>query len=516
MDPELALLRKDNEDLKRRIEELTELVRRLSHRQYGRSSEQSSVLLGNQLDLFEPPAPPEPAEEPEKKDDVEVAAHKRRKTGRKPISEHLPCVEQIIDVPEESKWCACGSPKCRIGEERTTQLEYIPAQLRNLMTIRPKYACRACEGVDGTGPTVSIAPLPPHLLPRSIATPSLVAHIVVQKFCDALPLYRQESMFERLGVTISRAKMCDWLIKVAARLQPLMPELEAEARAGPLIAIDETTLKVLDQPGRSANANSFVWVFCGGAAARRVVYFKYTPTRHGKTAQDFLTGYTGAVISDGFSGYNHLDRTSGIVHLGCWAHVRRKFADVIKSLDSKKVKPGVSHEAVARIRKLYAIEKYAKDHDLAPDEIRALRQREARPILDAMHAWLLDKQYEAAPSSLLGKAIRYALGQWPRLTLYIDDGNYRIDNNPAENAIRPFVVGRKNWLFCESENGAHASATYYTLIETAKANGLDPAAYIRYLLTKLPYATTLEEKRALLPTRVTREMLAPPEPGGVL
>jgi transposase len=385
-----------------------------------------------------------------------------------------------------------------------------------LVTIRPKYACRTCEGVDSTGPTVSIAPLPPQLLPRSTATPNLVAHIVTQKFCDALPLYRQESMFERLGVPIARAKMCDWLIKVAAKLQPLMPELEAEARAGPLIAIDETTLQVLDQPGRAPNAKSYVWVFCGGDAARPVVYFKYAPTRHGKTAQEFLTGYSGAVISDGFSGYNVLDKTEGIVHLGCWAHVRRKFADVIKSIDTKKSKPGIAHEAIARIRKLYAVEKQARDHNLAPDEIYALRQREARPVLDAMYTWLTQKKYEVAPGSLLGKAMGYALGQWSRLTLYIDDGNYRIDNNPAENAIRPFVVGRKNWLFCESEKGAHASATYYTLIETAKANGLEPAAYVGHLLNKLPYATTIEEKRALLPTRVTPEMLVPSPQGGAL
>lgn len=523
MASQIEQLRKENEDLKRQLAAVTqqlaslsEHVRLLLARKYGRSSEQASALFGSQLQLFDQPAPPAPVEEPAPQKDTEVAAHKRRKTGRKPIPADLPCVEQVLDIPEESKWCACGHAKCRIGEERTSQLDFTPAQLRNLVTVRPKYACRACEGVNGTGPTVSIAPLPPQLLPRSIATPNLVAQIVLQKFCDALPLYRQESMFERLGVTITRAKMCDWLIKVATRLQPLMPELEAEARAGPLIAIDETTLRVLDQPGRTPNTKSYVWVFCGGVAERRVVYFKHTPTRHGKTAQEFLTGYTGAVVSDGFSGYNPLDKTSGVVHLGCWAHVRRKFADVIKSLDKKKVPPGVSHEAIARIRALYAIERQAKNHGLAPDEIRDLRQREAKPILDGMHTWLEQKSSDAAPTSLLGKAIRYALGQWSRLVLYINDGNYRIDNNPAENAIRPFVVGRKNWLFCDSENGARASTIYYTLIETAKANGLEPSAYLRYLLNRLPHATSIETQRALLPTRVSRETLTAFDARGVL
>ena len=537
MGSQIDRLRKENEELRRQLSTvveqmqrqvaemgqrheqqlatLNEYIRLLLTRQYGRSTEQAVALMAGQLQLFEPSTPPATAEEAPTEQPVEVVAHKRRSTGRKPLPADLPSCEVLLDIPEELKQCACGSPKCRIGEERTSQLDFIPAYARNLVLVRPKYACRACEGVDGTGPTVSIAPLPPQLLPRSGATPNLVAHIVVQKFCDALPLYRQESLFTRLGVALTRAKMCDWLLKVAEKLKPLVLELEAEARAGPLIAIDETTLKVLDQPGRSANAKSFVWVFCGGTPARRVVCFKYTPTRHGVTARDFLTGYSGAVVSDGFSGYNALDKTSSIVHLGCWAHARRKFADVIKAMGKGSTSLGVSHEAVARIRGLYAIERRAKDENLTPDQIRALRQREAKPILEAMHTWLNQKSGEAAPSSLLGKAIRYTLGQWDRLVLYIDDGHYRIDNNPAENAIRPFVVGRKNWLFCETEKGAHASATYYSLIETAKANDLEPAAYLRFLLNRLPYATTAAEKRALLPTRVTREMLTAFEAGGV-
>jgi transposase len=490
---------------------LREQLRLLTAKIYGRKSERFTLGENPQLQLFDEPA----EEEPQQKTDadpgtvIDVAGHKRARAGRKPLPEHLPRVTILHDVTEEEKRCDCGAEKSRIGEEVAEQLDIVPARAQVLRHVRPKYACRCCEGVEGTGPTVVIAPPPAQIIPKSIVSPGLLAFILTGKFADALPFYRQEGIFKRLGVEINRTSMCNWALQGGRACWPLIELLVEEILSSQLINIDETTMQVLLEPGRSQTSTSYMWVFRGGDPERPILVFRYHPGREGKVAADFLGDYQGFVQTDGYSGYGFLDSRPGVVHLGCWAHVRRKFIEVTKSAhDSGKKKAGVAAEAVERIRALYAIEREAAESGLDSDAIACLRQEKATPLLEAMHPWLLERASETPPKSLLGKALAYALGQWPRLSHYLKDGCLRMDNNLAENAIRPFVVGRKNWLFSGSAEGARASATIYSLIETAKANGLDPYWYLRHVFERLPLAKTREHLRALLPQHVDRELVA--------
>lgn len=489
---------------------LREQLRLLRSQLYGRKSERLSASSGcTQLMLFD-----EPAADPGKVEEfkgVDVAAHTRKKVGRKPLPEDLPRVEIVHDIAEKDKICGCGNAKSRIGEEIMEQLDIMPARIQVLRHVRPKYACRQCEGVEDDGPTVAIAPPPPQIIPKSIVSAGLLAHVLVTKFADAVPFYRQEGQFTRLGVEVSRTNMCNWAMQAASTCQPLLELLRKDLLSGPLINADETTLQVLSEPGRCPTRKSYMWIFRGGDPERPVLEFQYHPSREAEVAANFLEGYRGNVQTDGYAGYDFLDHRPGITHLGCWAHVRRKFVEVIKAagkLRSQK-KIGAAEEAVEMIRKLYAIEKNAREQEFDPEKIYNERQEKSKPLIAEFRSWLLEKSPKAPPKSLLGKAISYTLKQWHRLDKYLEDGRLRMDNNLAENAIRPFVVGRKNWLFSGNAAGARASASLYSLIETAKANGLEPYWYLRHIFERLPLAKTEDELRSLLPQYIDRGLLLP-------
>ena len=451
---------------------------------------------------------PVPVElEPEEEELITVPAHSRKKSGRKPFPDSLPREKVIHDIPEEEKVCACGCQLTRIGEETSEQLHIERPKFKVIVNVRPKYACKQCEGaVDEESPTIKIAPVPLQIIPKSYATAALLAHIIIAKFIDALPLYRQERQFSRLGIDLPRATMANWMIRVAERCQPLLPLLRQEIRSGPLINADETILQVLNEPNRKNTTKSYAWIFRGGAEENPAVIFEYHPTRAGKAARDFLKDYKGYVQSDGYSGYNALGEIDGITLCGCWAHARRKFVDVVKAdkASKKSGKMRAADIALKHIRKLYAIEKEAKN--LTVEERFQLRQEKAKPILNNFGLWLRETYPKTPPKGELGKAIYYTLQQWQRLNVYIEDGRLRPDNNLAENAIRPFVIGRKNWLFSGSPTGAHASATLYSLVESAKLNKLEPYTYMRYLLEKIP-VTNDEDFKELLPTRVTQKQI---------
>ncbi len=289
----------------------------------------------------------------------------------------------------------------------------------------------------------------------------------------------------------------------AGQCAPILELLENKIRGGPLINIDEIPLQVLKEPGRSNTTKSYMWVFCGGDTNRKVVVYRYHPTRSGQVPMDFLGDYRGYVQSDAFSGYEQVGRKEGIVHVGCFVHARRKFVEVVKARKKSrggKPKPkGLADEAIDFIGNLYQIEKQARREQLSYDEIHQLRQREAKPILEQFKLWLEAHQPLTPPKGLLGKAIQYTLNNWEKLIVYIEDGRLKPDNNAAENAIRPFVLGRKAWLFSGSPRGAEASATFFSLIETAKANNHEPYAYLRYIFEKLPLANTDGDYTALLP-----------------
>lgn len=254
-----------------------------------------------------------------------------------------------------------------------------------------------------------------------------------------------------------------------------------------------------------------MWVFRRGDPEKPVLIYEYHPTRSGDAASAFLRDFQGYVQTDGYKGYDFLDHSKGVRHIGCWAHARRKFMDVIKA-QGKNRKAGAGDRALSYIKKLYRLEKYARKNGLSPEEIYSIRQKEAKPILDDFEKWLARKKLQTPPKGLLGKAITYTLNQWHRLKGYVEDGILDIDNNMAENSIRPFVVGRKNWLFSGTPEGAEASALLYSLIETAKANRLEPYAYLRYIFDRLPLATTLEDYEALLPWNLSPERLGCRQP----
>jgi len=495
-----------NSTYQEKINYLEDQIRLLQNEIFGRKSEKRLTADTLQRSLFDEVdgADAEIVDTASADESIEIAPHKRRKAGRKPLPEDLPRIEVIHDLDESEKQCACGCQLSRIGEEACEKLDIVPARMQVIRHIRYKYACKGCEGVDSDGPTVLIAPAPKQLIPKSMATAGLLAHILTAKFEDALPFYRQSKQFERLGIDLPRATMCNWARQVAENAAPLSEAMHRLIREGPIVNIDETTVQVLDEPGRSDTQQSFMWVFRGGEPDTPVLCYQYHPTRSGSVPCDYLgSNYKGFVQTDGYNGYNALGRQTGVTMVGCWAHARRKFHDVLKAAGKKTPKKRLAaDEALDFVARIYKVEGDAKA--LSVDQRYEYRLENARPVLDQFKQWLDEMAPRTPPKGLLGKAISYTLNQWPRLIAYLKDGRLRPDNNLAENAIRPFVVGRKNWLFSGSPEGAAASAFLYSLIETAKANGLKPYAYLRYLFDKLPLASTEEEYRLLLPPFVDK------------
>jgi transposase len=505
----IVSLGEDFTDLQKRYDKetciLLEQIRHLRAQLFGRKSEKGpSGASAQPLPLFDMPEP-EPSEDSEQ--EVQVPAHTRKKRGRKPLPENLPRIEVVHDIADDEKVCGCGSEMSRIGEEVSEQLEVVPAKIHVIRNIRPKYACRQCEGIEDDGPTVKIAPVVPQIIPKSIVTPSLLAHVLTCKFVDALPFYRQEKQFERLGIEISRTSMCSWAMKAAEACTPLFNLLHDEILSGHLINIDETTVQVLAEPGRDPTTKSYMWIFRKGDPEKSALIYQYHPTRSGDVAAAFLRGYAGYVQTDGYSGYDFLDSEQDIEHIGCWAHARRKFKEVVKAQGKNRKKTGSADVALNYIGNLYRIEKEARKKKLKPEEIYQERQKKSKPILDEFRRWLLKRSTQTPPKGLLGKAISYALKQWDRLSGYLKDGRLPMDNNAAENSIRPFVIGRKNWLFSGTPEGATASAILYSLVESAKANGLEPYSYFRHIFEKLPFAESLEDMEALLPWNLDRDKL---------
>ena len=511
---ELKKISRDKVRLEKENNYLHEMIRLLKHQLYGRKSEKSQLTDDefNQKLLFEE-LEKELDENPEEVEEIEIKSYKRNKKGSKKLPDSLPSHDEIHDIPDSDKVCGCGCQKRCIGEEVTEKLEMLPAYHWKLRIIRPKYACPDCEGVESEESVVTVAPMPVQLIPKSIATPSLMANIIVGKFCDSLPFYRQEKQFDRYGISISRSRMSDWTMKVGALCKPLVDLLKQSLLRGPLLNVDETQLQVLHEDGRESQTKSWMWVMRGGPPGQTGIYYHYSEHRNGATLSDLIENYRGVVQTDGYSGYNFLDRREGIIHVGCWAHVRRKFHDVIKPVEAKgknkKRKPGKADEALSRIGKLYLIEKRCRDLRLTPEEVYQKRQEESRPIIEKFKEWLQKSALVTPPKSKLGEAINYALGQWHSLVRYLDEPVVGMDNNLAENAIRPFVIGRKNWLFFDQPEGAEAGAKLYSLIETAKANQLEPYSYLLYIFSKLPHIMTDDKKELekLLPYTLTQEIL---------
>lgn len=424
---------------------------------------------------------------------IEIAAHVRKPRGRRrrPPAE-LPRIDVIHDLAPSEKVCAHdGAALVKIGEETAEEIDYTPAKLRVLRHIRLTYACPCCR--QG----VKTAPAPSKLLPKSAAAPSLLAHITTAKYVDGLPLHRQETQFERLGVGLSRATMARWMIELGQRhVVPLINLLNDELLGEPLIHMDETRLQVL-RSDKPATSEHWIWVRAAGPPGRRLVLFDYDPSRAGAVPQRLLAGFSGILLTDGYEAYDGVVKAQHLVHAGCLAHARRRFEEA-----RKVAPPGQSQAARALdyIGQLYGVERAIKELD--PEAKLTVRRERSAPIVARLHDWLNDTAPHVLPQGALGKAVHYALAQWPKLTRFLTDGVIPLDNNRCENAIRPFVIGRKNWLFSDTPAGARASANLYSLIETAKANGIEPHGYLTHLYTELPRARSVEAIEALLPWNV--------------
>jgi transposase len=484
-------LKKIISDKNNRIQLLENYIRSLNQKQFGSSSEKLETI---QADLFVE------AEEDEESTNTEVeqsadeatitvATHQRKK-HRESIPADLPRVEIIHDLPDDQKVCPHdGSILKQIGFESHEQLDVIPAKIQVLHHKRLKYACPCCEGFLIT------ASKPAQPIEKSIASPGLLASVATQKYVDALPLYRQTEIFKRIRIELDRTTLANWMVKCGQLVQPLINLIHERMLEQNIIHADETRVQVLNEPGRAAETQSFMWVLRSTTPTCAAVLFHYEPTRSGKSAEILLRDYQGALMVDGFSGYNGVCDKNHIHRLGCWAHARRKFVDAQKI--QPKNKTGKSDQALAYIQQLYHIESDIKQKTSL--EKFTARQQQSKAIIDKLKIWLDKSIVHSPPESAIGKALFYLHQQWPRLIRYLDSSDYPIDNNAAENAIRPFVVGRKNWLFSASQKGAASSANLYSLIETAKANGLEPYAYLKKIFTDLPNATTVEEIEKCLP-----------------
>lgn len=429
------------------------------------------------------------APEPTAPANANAPATKPARGKRAPLAASLPRVDVVHDVPQANRTCPCGTPMVEIGQDISEQLDIVPMQVRVLRHIRKRYGCPGSQHAPVT------AALPAQPLPKSNASADFLAALLAVKFIDGLPLARFENVLQRHNAPVPRQTLARWVIGSAGVLQPLHNLMRDVLLDGTLIHMDETVVQVLKEKDRAATSNSYMWVQTGGPPHQPVVLYDYDASRSAKVPTRLLEGYQGYLMTDGYDGYNAIACTPGIERLACWAHVRRRFVDAVRV--QPKGKRGRADEAVALIGKLYGLEREYKDAKL--EDRHAARQRASVPILAELHAWMLQTLPLVTPKSALGTALAYMSNLWPQLTRYTERGDLPIDNNRCENAIRPFVIGRKAWLFSDTPAGAHASAVIYSLVQTAKANGVEPYAWLRQVLRELPAANSVEAVEALLP-----------------
>ncbi len=506
-----ATIIKENNILKQKIDYIAHDNRLLRKRLFGTSSEkivaeesatQDDLLLFNEFELVAQNV------EPEEVEPLEIPIEKpvnKKKPGRKALPAHLPRSVVCHDLTADEKRCACGNEMECIGANVSEELDYVPAKVAVTQHRCMKYICACCvkkkEKDENIQVTSKSAKKPAQLIEKSFASSTLLANIAVSKFCDHLPLYRQEYIFKRLSIPLSRQTMSVWMVKVGKSITPLINLLQDTILNYDVAFADETTVQVLKEPNRRAQSKSYMWCFLGGPSDKRAVIYQYHSTREADVANQFFAGYTGGLHCDGYGGYNALLKANAIHGINCWAHVRRKFIEACPQGKEK----GVSGYVVKVIRSLYHIEDNLKAAQADSDTIKAVRLQKAKPILDDLKKYLDEKSRSVLRSSKLGTAIEYTRKRWPYLITYLLDGRYEIDNNRCERAIKPFVCGRNNWLFSNSVDGAHASANLFSLIESAKLQQLDPVKYLTYVFNELPNCKVLADYEALLPYAVCNE-----------
>lgn len=471
----------------------------------------SEVLGTHQKDMFFNEAEAEgataqPAGEEAGDDRVEVPAHKRAKRGRKPLDPALPREVVRHELPEDERTCPHDGAELReIGVEVSEQLDIVPQQVRVIRHERVKYACPCCDG------SMRLAAKPPQVIPKGLLSEAALAWVISSKYLDGLPLYRQAALLGRFGGTqMSRNTLAASVVRVGQSVQPVINAMRDQLLEAPLVFGDETELQVLKEPGRKAQAKSYVWAQMTQASGPTgsgppIRLFAYSPSRSTQTARQLYAGMRskGVLMSDGYEPYNAVAAEHGLVHLGCWAHCRRYLNDALQALPKDKRGPEqLPAQFLQLIAQLYKVEADARNAGFDTATLKTQRSERSVPVLDDLERLLLSHLHGVLPGSLLGKALHYMASQWVKLKRFVEDGAYPIDNNPCENAIRPFVVGRRNWLFADTVAGANASANLYSLLQTCAANGIDGYRYLKALLVALPRATSVDDYEALLPWRI--------------
>ena len=456
------------------ILELKDIISLLRRERFAPKSEASDIKIFNEIEDIDDTG----------EDETETITYDRKKRGkRKPLPEYLPRIEEIIDLSEDEK-----KDMKFIGEEVSEQLIIEPAKVYVKRIIRKKYA-----PVDNQSSIVT-APSPKTLLPKTMASSSLIAYIITAKYVDALPLYRQEKIFERISATLTRQTMARWLIQVSNKLIPLYNLLQDICLEKDYWQMDETTVQVLKEAGKKATSKSYMWIR-HAPGNNPIILYDYAPSRKGSVPIELLEGFDGTLQVDGYDGYAPACKKYNLKRLGCMDHCRRKFYQASKTSGGKNI----GKKGVNLIDKLYRIEDQIEK--LSLDERTQVRQEKAVPVLEKIKTWLDEIRPKITPKSVAGKAIHYAYNEWKYLVRYIENPKYNISNIWIENAIRPFAIGRRNWLFSSSVNGAKASAIYFSLIETAKKNDLEPFDYLSKMLEKLPLAETVDDFERLLPLK---------------
>lgn len=485
-----------NEQLETKVRWFEEQFHLARHKQFGPSSERSTKEQGNLFNEAEAIAENGPVEEEIR----QTISYERKKPGRKPIPKDLPIERIEYRLPEEEQICIdCGGPLHEMSEELRHEIKLVPAQAKIVQHARKVYGCRNCEK-NGVEVSIKTAKAPRPVIEKGLASPSALAYVMTLKFVDGTPLYRQEQHYARLGIDLSRGVLSNWMLKGSEWLDLVYGRLKLRLLEQGILHADETTLQVLKEPGRAAESQSYIWLYRTGSQGPPIVLFEYQQTRSGEHPRNFLKGFKGYLHVDGYAGYHD---TPDVVLCGCWAHLRRKFDEALKGLPLKMRSSGCkAKEALDQINRLFAIER-----DLAqstPEERLRVRQQRSRPVVEEFRKWLDSIAADILPKSLFGTAVHYARHQWPKLVRFLENGRIELSNNRAERSIKPFVIGRKNWLFSNTPRGARASATIYSIVETAKENGLNPHTYLTYLFEKLPNleSKSPENLDALLPWNV--------------
>lgn len=496
---QLRLVTVERDLLKERVDAF--LRRLFTAKSEARVNPAQRDLFINEAEALAPAGQPI-AEESTPDTETVVATPSRKKRGRKPLDPYLPREIVRHELPVSERVCAHdGSLLVEIGAEISEQLDIIPQQVRVIQHQRIKYACPCCDD------SIRVTPAPARIIPKGLLTEAALAWVITAKYQDGLPLYRQAALLSRFGGDLSRGTLAASLVRVGHALQPVINLLRDQLLEADVILGDETVVQALKEPGRSAQTQSYLWAQMTDSGPP-IRLFSYTPGRGRSHAQPLYEGIkAGAVLmSDGYEVYNGLVAGRGVIHLGCWSHARRYFVEAEAAIPKEsRGSKQLATRFIATIGELYAVESRAKD--ASPEQRQQLRQTHSREILVKIETLLLQHLHGVMPNSLLGKALHYLSAQWPKLIRFVENGRWPIDNNACENAIRPFVIGRRNWLFSDTVGGARASANLYSLIETCKANDIDPYPYFIAVFRQLPTAKTVGDFEALLPWQLSAPVI---------